>query len=225
MKKKISEWPLMAIGYLLLFMMIVIPMNAKAGGKADLGGKFDDGDLYLITSVDYSWETDSEDVERDIEFDYRYQDKDDIRTTNKGLIAFKHRWEFHDKHYVFGLGRFDFNEFRPIRNRTQGNVGWGYKILRTDTMKMSNELAMGLLHTDNGQEMIVRNSLWFFYKVAPKISFTNKYLYEFADVPLVRNETEFNYLLTDTLKVGIKNVYTEDPSSDNIISFNLGYVW
>jgi putative salt-induced outer membrane protein YdiY len=217
MKKKLLG--LIFLGLLLLSPIVI------AKGKADLGGKYDDGDLYLITSIDYSWETNSEDVERDIEFDYRYQDKDQLRTTNKGLIAFKHRWEFHENHYVFGLGRFDFNEFRPIRNRTQANAGWGYKILRTDTMKMSNELAMGLLHTDNGQEMIIRNSLWFFYKVAPKLSFTNKYLYEFADVPLVRNETEFNYLLTDTLKVGIKNVYTEDPSSDNIISFNLGYVW
>ena len=198
---------------------------AWAGGKVDLGGRFDNSDLYLITSVDYTWETNSEAVERDIEFDFRYQDKADVRTTNKGLIAFKHRWEFHKKHYVFGLGRYDFNEFRPIRNRTQANVGWGCKILRTDTMKMSNELAMGLLHTDNGQEMIARNSLWFFYKLAPKLDFTNKFLYEASNVPLIRNETSFNYQLTDTIEISLKNVYTEDPDDDNILSFNIGYVW
>ena len=45
---------------------------AWAGGKVDLGGRFDNSDLYLITSVDYTWETNSEAVERDIEFDYRY---------------------------------------------------------------------------------------------------------------------------------------------------------
>ena len=217
MKKKL-------LGLVFLGLLLLSPI-VQSAGKADLSGKFSNGDLYFITSVDYSWETKSEDVERDIEFDYRYQDKASVRTTNRGLIAFKQRYEFSEKHYVFGLGRFDFNEFRPITNRTQANVGWGYKILRTDTMKMSNELAMGLLHTDTGQEMIVRNSLWFFYKVAPRLSFSNKYLYEFADVPVVRNETEFNYLLTDTVKVGIKNIYTEDPVSDNIVSFNIGYVW
>ena len=80
---------------------LMISADVVAGGKVDLSGKLSDGDLYLLTSVDYTWETNSEDVERDIEFDYRYQDEADIRTTNKGLISFKHRWEFHEKHYVF----------------------------------------------------------------------------------------------------------------------------
>ncbi len=217
MKKKLLG--LVFLGLLLLSPIVI------AKGKVDFGGKLDDGDLSITTSLDYSWQTNSEDVERDIEFDYRFKDEDDIRTTNKGLLAFKHRYEFHKKHYVFGLGRFDFDEFRPIRNRTQGNVGWGYKIIRAGNIKMSNELAVGLLHTDKGQEMIIRNSLWFFYKVAPKLSFTNKYLYEASNVPLVRNETQFDYLLTDKIKVGIKNIYTEDPVSDNILSFNIGYVW
>ena len=76
-----------------------------------------------------------------------------------------------------------------------------------------------------GNELIFRNSLWFFYKVAPKIDFTNKFLYEASNIPLIRNETGFNYLLSDKLKIGIKNIYTEDPRSDNILSFTIGYVW
>ena len=90
---------------------------------------------------------------------------------------------------------------------------------------MSNELAVGYLNSDMGDEILFRNSLWFFYKLAPKLNFTNKYLYEASDVPLVRNETAFNYLLTDTIKISLKNVYTEDPYSDNILSFNIGYTW
>ena len=90
---------------------------------------------------------------------------------------------------------------------------------------MSNEFALGVLNTDIGNELIFRNSLWFFYKIAPKLSFSNKFLYEAANTPLIRNETEFNYLLTDKIKIGLKNIYTEDPRSDNILSFNLGYTW
>ena len=90
---------------------------------------------------------------------------------------------------------------------------------------MSNEFAMGLLHTDIGNEILFRNSLWFFYKVAPKLNFTNKFLYEASNTPLVRNETSFSYLLTDKTRISIKNVYTEDPDSDNIVSFNIGYAW
>ena len=104
-------------------------------------------------------------------------------------------------------------------------MGWGYKILKTEKIKISNEFAVGVLHTDIRNELIFRNSLWFFYKVAPKLNFSNKFLYEAADTPLIRNETEFNYLLTDKIKIGLKNIYTEDPRSDNILSFNLGYTW
>ena len=203
--------------------IILFSPMANGTGQVDFGGKYDDGDLYTLTSLDLSWESGS--WERDIEFDYRYQDKKDIRTTNKGLIGFKQRLELKPKHYVFGLIRFDYNEFRPIDSRLQSNIGWGYKILKTEKIKISNEFAVGVLHTDIRNELIFRNSLWFFYKVAPKLNFSNKFLYEAADTPLIRNETEFNYLLTDKIKVGLKNTYTEDPFSDNILSFNLGYIW
>ena len=219
MKKRIRDALISGAVYIII---LFSPM-ANGTGQIDFGGKYDDGDLYTLTSLDLSWESGS--WERDIEFDYRYQDKKDIRTTNKGLIGFKQRLELKPKHYVFGLIRFDYNEFRPIDSRLQSNIGWGYKILRTEKIKISNEFAVGVLHTDIRNELIFRNSLWFFYKVAPKLNFSNKFLYEAADTPLIRNETEFNYLLTDKIKIGLKNIYTEDPRNDNILSFNLGYIW
>ena len=219
MKKRIRD---ALISGAVCVIILFSPM-ANGTGQVDFGGKYDNGDLYTLTSLDLSWESGS--WERDIEFDYRYQDKKDIRTTNKGLLGFKQRLELKPKHYVFGLIRFDYNEFRPIDSRLQSNIGWGYKILKTEKIKISNEFAVGVLHTDIRNELIFRNSLWFFYKVAPKLNFSNKFLYEAADTPLIRNETEFNYLLTDKIKVGLKNTYTEDPFSDNILSFNLGYIW
>ena len=219
MKKRIRD---ALISGAVCIIILFSPM-ANGTGQIDFGGKYDDGDLYTLTSLDLSWESGS--WERDIEFNYRYQDKKDIRTTNKGLIGFKQRLELKPKHYVFGLIRFDYNEFRPIDSRLQSNIGWGYKLLKTEKIKISNEFAVGVLHTDIRNELIFRNSLWFFYKVAPKLNFSNKFLYEAADTPLIRNETEFNYLLTDKIKMGIKNTYTKDPFSDNILSFNLGYIW
>ena len=219
MKKRIRDALISGAVYIII---LFSPM-ANGTGQIDFGGKYDDGDLYTLTSLDLSWESGS--WERDIEFNYRYQDKKDIRTTNKGLIGFKQRLELKPKHYVFGLIRFDYNEFRPIDSRLQSNIGWGYKLLKTEKIKISNEFAVGVLHTDIRNELIFRNSLWFFFKVAPKLNFSNKFLYEAADTPLIRNETEFNYLLTDKIKMGLKNTYTEDPFSDNILSFNVGYIW
>ncbi len=207
----------------LLLILCLIANPVYASGQIDFGGKLDDGDLSIITSIDYSWPAGK--FERDIEFDYRYKDEDDIRSTSKGLIEFKQRYEFHNKHYTFGLARYDYNEFRPINSRLQSSIGWGYKILRTERFKMSNEFAIGALHTDIGNEVLFRNSLWFFYEVAPKLNFSNKFLYEAADEPLIRNETSFDYLLTDKIKIGLKNIYTKDPHNDNILYFNVGYIF
>ena len=136
----------------ILLILCLITNPVYASGQIDFGGKLDDGDLSITTSVDYTWPAGK--FERDIEFDYRYKDEDDIRSTSKGLIEFKQRYEFHNKHYTFGLARYDYNEFRPINSRLQSSIGWGYKILRTERFKMSNEFAIGALHTDIGNEVL-----------------------------------------------------------------------
>jgi putative salt-induced outer membrane protein YdiY len=192
-------------------------------GSFDISGKAEEKANQLTTSLDTSWEVGR--WERDIEFNYRYKDAKDIRTKNSGLVAFKQRLTFHSKHYVFGLTRYDYNEFRDIRYRTQVGLGYGYKLLRTDRIKMSNEFSIGFMHNNIGNEAYVRNSVWFFYKVADKVNFTNKFLYEASDVPLLRNETAINFMLTDKLKMGISNIYTEDPRSDNVLSFNVGVLF
>ena len=81
------------------------------------------------------------------------------------------------------------------------------------------------MHNNVGNEVYVRNSVWFFYKVADKVNFTNKFLYEASDVPLLRNETAINFMVTETLKLGISNIYTEDPRSDNVLAFNIGVLF
>ena len=209
--------------------LAIFSTGVKASGQVDVGAKLDDGDLSITTSLDYSWIDGN--FEKDIEFDYRFKNMNDLKTTNKGLIAFKQRYEFKPKHYTFGLVRYDYNEFRPITDRRQVNIGWGYKLIRSDKIKMSNEFAVGYLNSEMGQgsnsvnEILFRNSLWFFYKLAPKLNFTNKFLYEASDTPLIRNETAFNYLLTDKIKISLKNIYTEDPDNSNFLSVNVGYTF
>ena len=211
------------LAILIIFLSLVFSPIANATGEVTLGGKIDDGDLSIVTSVDHSWQ--GKRFINDVEFDFRYKDSNNVKKTNRGLIAFKQRYELQSRHYLFSLLRFDYNEFRSISSRIQSTYGWGYKIFKTEKLKMSNEIATGLLYTNNGNELIFRNSLWISYDVAPKIKFTNKFLYEVTTPEYIRNETSFDYLLTDTVKIGLKNIYVEDPVSDNILSFNIGYVW
>ena len=211
------------LAILIIFFSLVFSPIANATGEVTLGGKIDDGDLSIVTSVDHSWQ--GKRFINDVEFDYRYKDSNNVKKTNRGLIAFKQRYELQSRHYLFSLLRFDYNEFRSINSRIQSTYGWGYKIFKTEKLKMSNVIPTGLLYTNNGNELIFRNSLWISYDVAPKIKFTNKFLYEVTTPEYIRNETSFDYLLTDTVKIGFKNIYVEDPVSDNILSFNIGYVW
>ena len=184
------------LAILIIFLSLVFSPIANATGEVTLGGKIDDGDLSIVTSVDHSWQ--GKRFINDVEFDYRYKDSNNVKKTNRGLIAFKQRYELQSRHYLFSLLRFDYNEFRSISSRIQSTYGWGYKIFKTEKLKMSNEIATGLLYTNNGNELIFRNSLWISYDVAPKIKFTNKFLYEVTTPEYIRNETSFDYLLTDT---------------------------
>jgi len=205
----------------LLLLLLLTP--CVYAGSFDISGKAENKANQFTASLDNSWEAGK--WERDVEFNYRYKDANDIRTKNSGLVAFKQRLTFKPKHYVFGLTRYDYNEFRDIKYRAQVGLGYGYKILRTERIKMSNEFSIGFMNNNVGNETYARNSVWFFYKIADKVNFTNKFLYEASDVPLLRNETAINFMLTDKLKLGISNIYTEDPNSDNVLSFNVGVLF
>ena len=205
----------------LLLLLLLTP--CVYAGSFDISGKVEDKANQFTASLDNSWEVGK--FERDVEFNYRYKDANDIRTKNSGLIAFKRRLTFQPKQYVFSLTRYDYNEFRDIKYRTQVGLGYGYKILRTEKIKMSNEFSIGFMKNNVGKEAYARNSVWFFYKVADKVNFTNKFLYEASDVPLLRNETAINFILTDKLKLGISNIYTEDPNDDNVLTFNIGILF
>ena len=49
-----------------LYLIILFSPMANGTGQADFGGKYDDSDLSIITSVDYSWSAGK--FERDIEY-------------------------------------------------------------------------------------------------------------------------------------------------------------
>ena len=94
----------------LLLLLFLTP--CVYAGSFDISGKVEDKANQFTASLDNSWEVGK--FERDVEFNYRYKDANDIRTKNSGLIAFKRRLTFQPKQYVFSLTRYDYNEFRDI---------------------------------------------------------------------------------------------------------------
>jgi hypothetical protein len=56
-----------------------------------------------------------------------------------------------------------------------------------------------------------------------KLEVSNKLLFESGTETYLKSETDVTYLIGTNLTVGLRNRYTEDPVSNNVLSFNVGY--
>lgn len=214
-----------------LFMFVVavltlVSLNANASGSAKIGGTFvNSDDATFKVAIDSSMEEGK--WQRAYEVDYIYQTSSDIKTTDELYLNYKLIYTFAPKHYIVNTTSYDVDKFRVDEKRTSMALGYGYKILRTEKFKASNEFSIGYLTSDLVEEIIYRNSLWFFYKLSDKVNFTNKYLVEFGDEAddYVRNETSLNYNFDNGLVLGLTNTYTEDPIDNNILGVTIGIKW
>jgi len=206
--------------------LTLVSLNVYATGSAKLGGTFiNSDDATFKLAIDNSVETGK--WQRGIEVDYMYQTQSDIETTNELYVNTKLIYTFAPKHYIVNTSTYDVDKFRTDEQRISMAIGYGYKILRTERFKASNEFSVGYLTSDLVDELIYRNSLWFFYKLSDKTNFTNKYLVEFGDEAddYVRNETSLNYNFDNGLVLGLTNTYTEDPIDNNILGVTIGIKW
>ena len=209
-----------------LIFFALISLSAFAKGSAKIGGTFVNSDQSTFTlSIDDQWEKDK--WQRVLEFDYMYRTNDNKETLNEFYSNAKGIYTFLPKHYVFSQITYDLDKFRADEQRISVTSGYGYKLLRTEKFKASNELSVGYLSSDFNQQVIYRNSLWFFFKINEKVDFTNKYLIEWGSGldDYVRNESAFNYNFDNGMLLGIKNTYTEDPVDNNILSVTIGVKW
>jgi putative salt-induced outer membrane protein YdiY len=206
---------------IILAILLSASINVYADSKVTVGGTVvRDTSSVATAAFDHSKEYGL--WQHAIEGNYIYNEKNDIRTRNEGYFSFKENYALDERSYAIGSIRYDYDEFRDDSRRTTLGVGYGYKILRTDKMKVSNEFSVGKMNHRLGWEDVVTNSLWMSYKVAKRVTFVNKFLVDWADDQYVRNKTELNYNFDEGFVVGVSNLYTKDPEIDNITTFNVG---
>jgi len=211
------------ISILLAFaVLIILSPNAQGETKAKVGGTFVniDESIVFTASLDSKWET--ENWQGTFESDYAYKAEDGDQTINKFNTNSKLIKSMNEKHYVFGILSYDYDEFRTNNDRFVTGAGHGFKLLRTERQKASIENSIAYLTTNGNNEPIIRSSLWYTFKMSDGVSFTNKLLWESGDDDYTRNETSFDYSLTENVTVGIKNVYTKDPIEYSIFNITLG---
>lgn len=209
----------------LLFLFAVgFTTSIEASGSFKLGGSLVEStdSLTLSSSFKQKWEKDK--WQHDLAGTFNYQTDEGDETTNRYYLSGKSIYTFLPKHYTFVLASVDENKFRNDRQRIISALGYGYKLLRTDRMKASNEFSLAHLESDLKSEAIWRNSFWFTYKITDNVDFVNKYLVENNEY--TRNETNLTYNFDNGVTLGFGNLYTDDEEiSDNITTFNIGYTW
>jgi putative salt-induced outer membrane protein YdiY len=209
----------------LLFLFAVgFTTSIEASGSFKLGGSLVEStdSLTLSSSFKQKWEKDK--WQHDLAGTFNYQTDEGDETTNRYYLSGKSIYTILPKHYTFVLASVDENKFRNDRQRIISALGYGYKLLRTDRMKASNEFSLAHLESDLKSEAIWRNSFWFTYKITDNVDFVNKYLVENNEY--TRNETNLTYNFDNGVTLGFGNLYTDDEEiSDNITTFNIGYTW
>ena len=224
--QQIEKYFKIAVGSLLILFFGFLANPLHGSGSAKLGGTFINSDSASVNgSLDYQWEMDK--WQQTLETDYVYKEEDNEEILNEFVINTKSNYTFAPKQYVFGIVGYDYDKFRADGDRKVLGIGYGYKLLRTERIKASNEFSLATLQTDSINEIIYRNSLWFSFKIVDRVTFTNKFLYEEgsdSDV-YIRNETALNYTFDNGILFGLSNTYTEDPIDTNVLSFNVGVKW
>jgi len=206
------------LGYALLFSVGVQALETKA----KVGGTFVNVDESIVFTGSLDSKSETEKYQGVFEADYAYKAEDGDQTINKFKTSGKLIKSLNEKHYIVTTGSYDYDEFRDNQDRIVMGAGHGYKILRTDRHKASIENSVAYLLSNGNNQPIIRSSLWYAFNLNTKVKFTNKMLWESGDDDYLRNETAFDYSLTDKVTVGLKNVYTKDPIEYSIFNITLG---
>ena len=161
-------------------------------------------------------------VRQEYEAEHVYQhatgkvDKNDFYGLAKANYALDRR------NYLVGVVKYEYDHFLNNQHNAVAAVGYGYKIIRTDVLKVSNEVSGGVMRTDIDTKPVLRNSFWIRYD-DKRYVFINKMLLEYTDVMYVRNQTELGYKITDKVTFGIRHVYTRNTErNSNVTLINLG---
>jgi putative salt-induced outer membrane protein YdiY len=204
-------------------MLFVLLPTVFAAGKVTVGGQMvKDTNIGVTTVVEHSKEYGSWQHVLEANYIYLYNEKNNTRARNEGYFSFKENYALDERSYAIGWLRYDYDELRNDSNRTSVNIGYGYKLLKTDRTKISNEFSVGQMSHNLGWSDVITNSLWVSYKIDKRVTFVNRFLIDWADQQYVRNRTELNYQLDEGIMLGVANLYTKDPIDDNITTFNVG---
>lgn len=214
---------------LLLLVGGLVSSPAVAENYIKLSAKVEDS-----VSKDYrlnqkwNWEPVDKDFQAETETNIYYSEVEGEEVTNRADGEYEFILRFTPKHYGIANFGFNYNADRLIGDfRPHTGIGWGYKFFRNDRWKMSHEITITQMGTEDYSELVWRNSTWIRYKHPDSpISITNKYLFENgSNHELNKNQFSIDYSFSKNLMFSLNDLYISDESEKeySVTYISLGY--
>jgi len=148
-------------------------------------------------------------------------------TQNLFDVYAKVNYELGDgKNYLQTAGRYQYDEFGTYKNLVVFGVGHGYRVLRTDTVKLSAETSIAQAESVDLNQTVFRESVWASYQINNKSTVSEKYLIESGGTfQYQKNVMSLRYQLTDDVAVSISNTWIKDSINNKLTNatvFGLG---
>ena len=187
--------------------------------SGSLGGTIINDDNIVLTGG-FKHVTDTGPREYSFESDILYKSANGV-TSREQINAFaKINQDIHPRHYVQIGARYRHDPRTFSEDQAVYSIGHGYRIIKNDKTKISNELSVGYKHGTGGYiDTVVRESIWISYNLSKTVSVSNKFLIEQGDRTFIQNKAEIKYMLSQTVSFSIQDLYTKDKIEDNTVSF------
>lgn len=210
---------------LILALVFSFPAYAEVERETSgsLGGTIINDDAIVLTGA-FKHVTDTGPREFSFEADVLYKSADGS-TAREQINAFaKINQDFHPNHYVQAAVRYRHDTRSLAQDQVVYSIGHGFRIVKNDKTRISNELSVGFKHGTNGYgDVVVRESLWISHKLNKTVTISNKFLIEQGDRTFVQNKAEIKYKLSEKTSFSIQDLYTKDWREDNTLSFAITF--
>jgi putative salt-induced outer membrane protein YdiY len=205
--------------------MFSLPAYAQVERETtgSLGGTVINDDNIVLTGA-FKHVTDTGPREYSFESNILYKSANGV-TSREQINAFaKINQDIHSKHYVQAGFRYRHDPRTFSEDQAVYSIGHGYRIIKNDKTKLSNELSVGYKHgTGDYSDIVIRESVWVSHKLNDTLSASNKFMVEQGDRTFIQNKAEIKYKLSETISFSIQDLYTKDWREDNTVSFAFSF--
>jgi hypothetical protein len=184
-----------------------------------LGGTVINDDTIVLTGA-FKHVTDTGPREYSVETDILYKTSNGV-TAREQINAFaKINQDIHSDHYLQAAVRYRHDPRSFAEDQIVYSIGHGFRIVKNDNTKISNELSVGYKHgTDGFSDVVVRDSLWIRHNLSKVITLSNQFMIEQGSRTFIQNRAEIKYKLSEKASFSIQDLYTKDWREDNTLSF------